>query len=374
MQQATEQATEPQAFKRMRVAEVQRESSVIKSFVLEAADGTLLPAFLPGQFVQVRITGSDGQRLLRHYSLSGDPAERTRWRISVKHQLAPSGRSELPDGLVSSHLHGVIEAAATLDVAGPAGAFVLDELSDRPVVLLSGGVGVTPMLSMLHRLCATSRRRVYFIHACENGAVHAFRDEVARLQASREGVLTHICYRMPESLDVAGQCFDSHGLITRETMQRLLPLDDYDVYLCGPTRFMQTNFRLLRSLGVEKARIRHEFFGPASVLEPEEVDVPSSPEPSVTSEAPEASVPTVCFMPSGKTVAWDPSCHSLLDFAEAAGLKPPFSCRAGLCGSCASQLIDGTVEYFEQPLDEPRDGELLLCCARPSTAVTIQIV
>jgi ferredoxin-NADP reductase/ferredoxin len=373
MQGGIEPATEPQAFKQMRVAEVQRESSVIKSFVLEAADGALLPAFVPGQFVQVRITATDGQRLLRHYSLSGDPAERTRWRISVKHQLAPPDRGELPDGLVSSHLHGVIEEGATLDVAGPAGAFVLDELSDRPVVLLSGGVGVTPMLSMLHRLCATSWRSVYFIHACENGAVHAFRDEVARLQASREGVMTHICYRMPEPSDVAGQRFDSYGLITRETMQRLLPLDDYDVYLCGPTRFMQTNWRLLRSLGVDQVRIRHEFFGPASVLELDEVDVPSSTEPPVTSDAFEAIVPTVCFMPSGKTASWDPSCHSLLDFAEAAGLKPSFSCRAGLCGCCASQLIDGTVAYFEQPLDEPGDGEVLLCCARPSTAVTIKI-
>jgi ferredoxin-NADP reductase/ferredoxin len=368
-----QEATEPRAFKRMRVAELQRESSVIKSFLIEATDGALLPAFLPGQFVQVRLTGSDGQRLLRHYSLSGDPAERTRWRISVKHQLAPPDRGELPDGVVSSHLHGVIEAGATLDVAGPAGGFVLDELGDRPVVLLSGGVGVTPMLSMLHRLCATSQRRVYFIHACENGSVHAFRDEVASLQASREGVLTHICYRTPEPSDVAEQRFNSHGLITRETLQRLLPLDDYDVYLCGPTRFMQSNFRLLRSLGVDEARIRHEFFGPASALELDEVDMPSSPEPSATSEAYEAGMPTVCFMPSGKTSAWDPSCHSMLDFAEAEGFKPPFSCRAGLCGSCASRLIDGTVEYFEQPLDEPRDGEILLCCARPSTAVTIQI-
>ena len=365
-----QEATEPRAFKRMRIASVQQESSVIKSFMLEAADSALLPAFLPGQVVQVRLTGSDGQPVQRHYSLSGDPADRTRWRISVKHQLAPPDRGELPEGRVSSHLHGVIEAGATLDVAGPAGAFVLDELSDRPVVLLSGGVGVTPMLSMLHRLCATSRRRVYFIHACENGTVHAFKDEVARLRTSREDVLTHICYRRPEASDVAGQHFDSHGLITRATLQRLLPLDDYDVYLCGPTRFMQMNFRLLRSLGIDKSRIRHEFFGPASELDPDEINVPSSPEPSV---ALETSTPTVCFAPSGKTIAWNPSCHSLLDFAEAEGFKPPFSCRAGLCGCCASQLIDGTVEYFEQPLDEPRKGEVLLCCARPSTAITLQI-
>lgn len=354
----------------MRVAGVQRESSVINSFVLEAADGALLPAFLPGQFVQVRITGSDGQSLQRHYSLSGDPADRTRWRISIKHQLAPPDRSELPVGKVSSHMHSVIEPGATLDVSGPAGAFVLDELSDRPVVLLSAGVGVTPMLSMLHRLCTTMQRRVYFIHACKNGTVHAFREEVARLGASRENVRTHICYRTPEASDVLGQHFDSHGLITRATLQRLLPLDDYDVYLCGPTRFMQTNFRLLRSLGIDKSRIRHEFFGTASALDADEIDLPPSPEPSV---ALGASTPAVCFMPSGKTIAWNPACHSLLDFAEAEGFKPPFSCRAGLCGCCASELMDGTVEYFEQPLDEPREGEVLLCCARPSTAVTVKI-
>jgi ferredoxin-NADP reductase/ferredoxin len=364
--------TEPRAFKRMRVAAVQRESSTIKSFVLEAVDGALLPAFLPGQFVQVRVTGADGQGRMRHYSLSGDPAERARWRISVKHRLAPPDRGELPDGCVSSHLHAVTNVGDTLDIAGPAGAFTLDEPGDRPVVLLSGGVGVTPMLSMLHRLCTTSQRRVYFIHACENGGVHAFRDEVARLQASRKGVLTHICYRTPEPMDVTTQRFDSRGLITHELMQRLLPLDDYDVYLCGPTPFMQANWRLLRSLGVRKDRIRHEFFGPASVLDSDDADVDALTLPKPSAPMKE-SIPTVCFAPSGNTLEWDSSCHSLLEFAERAGFEPAFSCRAGLCGCCASQLIDGTVEYFEPPLDEPRDGEVLLCCARPSSAITIRI-
>jgi uncharacterized protein len=359
-------ATEPRAsFMRMRVIDVRRESAVIKSFVLEAVDGALLPAFLPGQFVQVRIADVHGQFWTRHYSLSGDPAERTRWRISVKHQLAPPDRAGVPDGCVSSHLHAHVKAGATLDIAGPAGAFVLDENSDRPVVLLSGGVGVTPMLSMLHRLCSASRRPVYFIHACENGDVHAFGDEVARLQGSREDVVAHLCYRRPEATDVTAQCFNSCGLITKETLQRVLPLDDYDVYLCGPTPFMQANWRLLRGLGISNKRIRHEFFGPASVLGQDDIDEQPKTLP--------VTAPAVCFMPSGKTLAWDPSCHSLLEFAERAGFEPSFSCRAGLCGSCASELIDGTVEYIEPPLDEPRDGEVLLCCARPSTAVTIRI-
>jgi ferredoxin-NADP reductase len=345
----------------MRVIDVQRESAVIKSFMLEAMNRAALPAFLAGQFVQVRITDVTGQTWTRHYSLSGDPADTLRWRISVKHQAAPADNPALPDGRVSSHLHAHIKPGDMLDIASPAGAFVLDETSDRPVVLLSGGVGVTPVLGMLHRLCRASRRRVIFIHACENGEVHAFRDEVARLQAGRENVLTHICYRRPDAADSDMQRFHSHGLITQETLQGLLPPEDCDVYLCGPTAFMQANWRLLRGMGVHRARIRHEFFGPASVLEEDIKDAPA------------AVAATVRFMPSGKTLAWDPACHSLLDFAERAGFEPAFSCRAGLCGSCASELIDGTVEYFEPPLDEPRDGEVLLCCARPVTAVTLSI-
>lgn len=360
------------------VLEKRQESATITSFVLAAADDRSIASFRPGQFIVVRVpSGPEGCFVQRNYSLSGC-ADHPEWlRISVKREPAPAGQPELPDGLVSSYLHDQVKVGDLLDIAGPAGEFVLDEDSARPVILFSGGVGLTPMVSMLHQLCRHSTRRVYFIHACENGAVHAFRDEVMTLAAQRPGIVVHFCYRNPGKEDLTWGACDSQGLITRETLQTLLPLDDYDCYLCGPRPFMQANWRLLRSLGVAKHRIHYEFFGPATILDEDETAVLSN-EPTVPSPAPESNSRearglTVSFLPSGTRVAWDPSCHSLLELAEQAGLAPPFNCRTGLCNSCLVRLREGSIEYFEAPLDPPADGHVLLCCARPTTAVTVEL-
>jgi len=361
-------------YRRCRVAAVVNESEAIRSFVLEAVDGGALGAFVPGQFVAVRSeTVADGV-LLRHYSLSGDPRDTMRWRISVKREPAPAGRSDVRPGRMSNHLHATLQVGVCIDVKGPAGAFVLDETSERPVVLLSGGVGVTPMMAMLHRLAARAGRRAFFVHACENGDVHAFRDEVGRLAGSREGIDVHHCYREPREHDVAQQRFNSSGFITRDTLQRLLPLDDYDVYLCGPSAFMQAQWRTLRGLGIARERIHYEFFGPATVLEtadePALATSTDTPEPAPASPAEPASV---TFEPSGERHAWDASCASLLEFCENVGFAPPFSCRAGICGTCSTPLAAGEVAYNDDPLDPPPPGEVLLCCARPVGAITLQL-
>jgi uncharacterized protein len=366
----------PQGFRRFQVTAVTRESASIRSFVLEPVDRLPLPAFVPGQFVVVRVEAVSGETWLRNYSLSGDPHDAKRWRISVKREPAPPGRDDLPVGRVSNHLHAQIDVGAQLDLKGPSGAFMLDETGQRPVVLLSGGVGITPMISMLHRLATRTTRTTHFIHACENGDVHAFRDEAARLAAIREKNAVHICYRTPSADDVAQQRFHSAGLIARETIQRLLPLDDYEVYLCGPPAFMQANWRLLRSLGVDRARIHFEFFGPATVLDTEQDENEAPQQQRASSTAPshnEARTPSVTFAPSTERFTWDASSHSLLDFCEASGFSPEFSCRAGVCGTCSTRLISGNVTYFEEPLDPPPDGEVLLCCSRPLDAVTLQL-
>ncbi|MFM0327199.1 FAD-binding oxidoreductase [Caballeronia glebae] len=349
-------------FRRLRVTRRVRESESIVSFELAPTDGMALAPFRAGQFVAVRLAMPDGESLVRTYSLSGDPADRSRWRISVKQETNPRGRG-------SCHLHERVAVGDELEIAGPAGEFVCAEDSERPVVLLSGGVGVTPMLSMLHRLSSASARRVYFIHACENGAVHAFRDEVQRLAAARPSVGAHVCYRLPRD-DEDRDAFDSRGLLTKETLQALLPLDDYEVYLCGPSPFMQANWKLLRSLGVARERIHYEFFGPATVID---VDV-SRPTtaPEAGKEADNEAI-TVRFHPHGEPFAWNPACASLLEFAEQCGHAPLFSCRAGICNSCITRLVDGRVDYVEPPLDPPADGELLLCCARPVTSVTLAL-
>lgn len=368
-------------FNTYRIVEKKRESEAITSFVLAASDGISSMPFKPGQFLAVRLpAGPGGAFVLRNYSLSGSPDDPHQLRISVKREAAPADKPELPSGLGSSFLHDRVQIGDLLEVAGPAGEFVLDENSERPVVLFSGGVGLTPMVSMLQRLSLHSRRRVYFIHACENGAVHAFRDEVLELATARSGITTHFCYRTPRGTDLSSLACDSQGLVTRETLQALLPLDDYDFYLCGPRPFMQANWRLLRGMGVSKSRINYEFFGPATILGEDEMATDSSqPQEHRMALKPRAPAGdaetglTVQFLPSGTTATWEPSCHSLLDLAEKAGLTPPFNCRAGLCNSCMALLVEGSVEYFEAPLDPPQDGALLLCCSRPTTPITLDL-
>lgn len=371
----------PSRFERFRVARRTRESNAIVSFELVPVDGARSLEFAPGQFVALRLTLPDGESVLRHYSLSGDPADTARWRISVKRE---DGGGDVPPGCGSTYLHTSVDVGAELELAGPAGAFVCDEGSERPIVLMSGGVGVTPLVSMLHRLSRASNRRVHFIHACENGAIHAFADEVRALAATRDGIHLHVCYRQPLEDDEARGGFDSRGIVTRELLQSLLPLDDYDVYLCGPPGFMQANWRLLRGLGVTRERIRYEFFGPATLLE-SEADAPQS-DGAARSAAVVAGVGasadptgidadaiTVRFEPHGEPIHWRPEHGSLLEMAEQAGYAPVFNCRAGLCNACVTRLLSGDIAYDEDPLSPPPEGSVLLCCARPTSAVTLDL-
>lgn len=370
--------TAPEAtsrFRRFRVTRRTQESASIVSFELVPVDGAALPPFVAGQFITLRLQLSSGERLLRTYSLSGDPADATRWRISVKRE---AGADNVPEGRGSSYLHARVHVGDELDLAGPSGAFVCSDDITRPVVLMSGGVGLTPLVSMLHRLRAMDGahgRRVHFIHACENGGVHAFRDEVRAVAVAHPNVQVHFCYRIPSVEDRALKHFDSEGLISKDTLQSLLPLDDYEVYLCGPPAFMQANWRLLRGLGIARERIHYEFFGPATVLEEEPVPATSGKAAIVEATKPEsaASLATVRFHPLAEPVVWDPACASLLDFAEKLGYEPAFSCRTGICNSCVTGLIDGEVEYTEEPLEPPSQGTVLLCCAKPAGCVTLAL-
>jgi ferredoxin-NADP reductase len=346
-------------FRRLRVTARVRESETITSFHLEPVEPEGWRPFEAGQFLAFRIPVADGFAL-KTYSVSSSPADTGHYRITVKREATPG----LPDGVGSCHLHDRVGVGDELLAEGPRGEFYLDRDSPRPVVLLSGGVGLTPLVSMLHSL---TDRPVYFIHACDHGGVHALDGEVRALAARRPGVAVHICYRHPRPQD-SGRC-DSQGLVTRDRLRGLLPLDDYDVYLCGPPPFIQAMYATLRSLGVPKHRIAYEFFGPATVLDPDgTAEAPPVPAP------PEATgAVTVEFRRTGRTVAWDERCPSLLDFAEAQGLDPDFSCRAGICNTCESGLIDGEVEYFEPPLDQPPPGRVLLCCSRPRRSVVLDL-
>lgn len=358
-------------FRGLRVAAKIVESSLITSFHLEEADGSALPAFRPGQFLVFKIPSGDPKGyVLRNYSLSGSPDDHCHYRISVKRE--PSAGPGLPVGQSSNYLHDNVCVGDVLIADGPRGEFVLDEASDRPVVLFSGGVGLTPMVAMLHALVNRSARRTLFLHACENGEVHALRDEVNGLISQRPGLSAHYCYRAPSAEDRIANRFDSEGFITRDVLQSLLCLDDYDFYLCGPPPFMQAMFQTLRGLGVAKDRIAYEFFGPATVLDAEVKSKPVAPTAGTT-PVPAVGAITVEFRKSGIVAEWNASAQSLLAFAEDHGLKPEFSCRAGICGTCTSRIISGEVSYFEDPLEDLAQGELLLCCSLPKTAIVLDL-
>lgn len=350
------------SFVSYRVLERTVESSVITSFRLAPVKGGPVPAFKPGQYLTLRLP--DGQ--VRTYTVSSSPEARDSYRISVKREPPPLDKPDVPPGYGSGYLHDAVVPGSVLEVLEPRGAFILDETSPRPVVLLSGGVGLTPMVSMLHRL-ATTDCKVHFIHACEDGKVHAHCSEVLHLANSVAAIRPHFVYRTPSPEDVAARRCGSVGVVDRKLLQSLLPLDDYDFYLCGPPGFMKAVYGSLLTLGVPKSRIKYEFFGPATILEPNA--------PAVETQSAPASQPTgssdtggaeIVFVRSGKTASWDDFPGTLLDFAEQQGLSPEFSCRAGICNSCECDLLEGSVRYDEQPLDTPAEGKVLICLARPA--------
>jgi ferredoxin-NADP reductase len=367
----------PMTQSRFRPFEVVRktaENRLITSFVLRPLDRADWRRFEPGQFLVFRLPNGKDGHVLRHYSISSNPSEVGTYRITVKREAAPN--AGLPDGTGSGYLHEKIDVGSVLEVAGPSGEFKLESGSNRPIVLLSGGVGITPMMSMLHAASADPDRKIFFIHACRDGSLHTLPDEIGRIAQRRPGIVVHTIYQDPSDADRAAKRHQSDGFVTRELLQKLLPLDDYDFYLCGPSPFMQAVFATLRGLGVARNRIAYEFFGPATILDPEVSPQLSNRHSGAIVDSavanPMTAMPVVTFVRAGIKAAWTPS-HSLLDFAEANGLTPEFSCRAGVCGTCRTKLVAGEVEYFEEPLDPPGPGEVLLCCSRPRSAVTLDL-
>lgn len=354
-----------------------RESETITSFTLAPLNKDHWRPFEAGQFLTIRIPDDAGGHVLRNYTVSSSPKQSGTYRITVKREAALS--ENMPQGLSSCWLHDEIETGAVLEIDTPRGAFKLDMQSTRPVLLLSGGVGLTPTVSMLHVLAHETAQRVWFIHACDSMEVHALRDEVEELAAVRSGITVHFCHRFADENDLAAGRCHSTGFLTREGLQKLLPLDDYDIYMCGPPPFMKALYAILIGLGVRKERIAYEFFGPASLLSDKEAQ-PAATDAQKTRAATGATDPgqnkddiRIVLQKSARELAWTASSVSLLDCLEANGIEPEFSCRAGICGTCEQALVAGEVDYFEEPLDEVPQGRVLLCCTKPKSSIVLDL-
>ena len=349
------------------------ESEVITSFILEPTDG-LLPPVKPGQFLTFDFK-INNETVRRTYSVSG--WDEQHFRITVKREPAPIDQPELPVGLSSNYLHDNIDIGAILEAYDPSGNFVLNDESSRPVVLLSGGVGLTPLVAMANVLAKQGTRKTWFIHACENGRVHALGNEVRELAQRHENINACFAYRQADEKDQLGTDYDYEGVICHDLLKTLLPIDDYEFYLCGPPGFMQAVFDTLIAAGISEDHISYEFFGPATVLRSTVEQMPLASQTVQADQSSAAvgdvSLPTVTFSDSGITAQWNPEFDSLLEFAEAQGLMPDFSCRSGVCSTCECKLESGELDYNELPLEEPDEGYALICCSKPNGDITLKL-
>lgn len=336
-----------------RIARIVDESSVIRSFHLEPADGKGIISHQAGQHLPIRVRpDAAGEPVLRTYTLSTAPSDGA-YRISVKRQ-----------GLVSSHLHDDLAVGDMIEARAPAGGFTIDPFETRPAVLLAAGVGITPMLAMLRSIVfeGLRKRRVrptFLFMAARTLAERAFDREITELAAQAGGAVRVI--RLLDLIEGARPDidFDAEGRISADLFRQILPFDAYDFYLCGPPPFMQGLYDQLSDLGVPDARIHAEAFGPASLKRREPESVEALPPIS------EKPVP-VAFVKSGKEARWDAEAGTLLDLAEARGLTPDYSCRGGSCGTCAVKVLAGKVTYETRPAAKVDADQALICCAVPA--------
>jgi len=350
-------------FQRLSVTAIDHESSDVISLTMQVADGQALPTPLPGQYVVLRVQSSaDSPPLFRSYSLSG-PLSTTSYRISVKIE---------PNGVAGTYLRDHIRIGNTLDVSSPRGSFIL-LLGERPVVLLSAGIGATPVLAMLHALAGLrSTRQILWLHAARDRQHHPFAEEVRHLMLSLPFGRSHVCYSRPGSHDEVRKDFDKLGHLSRSVFEEIGFPRDSDVYLCGPTRFMADMKEALATLGVAPVRIHVEIFNGSEPMTPG-VGVVTTRAPHVPED--EANTgPVVSFARSGITAHWNASAYrSILELAEACDVRVRWSCRTGVCHNCESGLVSGEVVYAPEPLDKPADGNVLVCCSQPASDVVVDL-
>ncbi len=347
------------------------ESETITSFYLVPEDGKPMTPYLPGQFLPLRLEiPGQYKPVIRTYSLSDTPKE-DYYRLTIKRLLAPPDRPDLYPGVSSNYFHDKVERGSKLLAKSPRGKFFLDPNGETPVALLSAGVGLTPLISMLNAIVEVgSNRPTWFIHGCRNKSEHALGDHVRRISAENNNVQAHIRYSKPSSEDMAGRDYDDEGHVDIELVKHLLPDKDFDFYLCGPTPFMKSLFDGLLAWGIPELRIHYEFFGPASALK-ERKKVATPKRAAGVSECCEET--EVTFSGSGVSTNWNPSFESILDLAEANGLSPDYSCRSGICHTCMCKLEEGEVDYVLEPLDPPDQGSVLICCSKPKTNVVVDV-
>jgi ferredoxin-NADP reductase/MOSC domain-containing protein YiiM len=349
-------------FRPLRVSRKTRESSSVISLILESTDGRPLTAALPGQFVVLRLKPSpDSPTLLRSYSLSGERSAE-RYRVSVKREA---------HGAAGAYIHDRLLVGDVLDASAARGSFTLRQ-GDLPLVFLSAGIGVTPVLAMLHELAASpSQRQLWWLYGTRNRREHPFAQETRALLNQLPHGNRHICYSTPDPHDQPGSDFDARGHLDLHVLQQLGVPRDAEFYICGPARFMNDLTTGLSGWGVAPSRVHRELFGAEPSSTPGIAASPRRP-PHVPA-SPLGTGPQVSFARSGVSVRWGAPYNSVLELAEACDVPVRWSCRTGVCHTCETALVAGAVKYAPDPIDPPGDGNLLICCSQPQGDIVVDL-
>lgn len=349
-------------FRPLRISRMARECDTVFSLELASTDDRPLAIALPGQFVVVRLHPQlEGQPLLRSYSLSGPPSAEF-YRLGIKQE---------PRGIASNYMAARLKVGDILEVSAPRGSFVL-RADDRPVVLLSAGIGITPVLAMLHALAMEpSQRMVWWFHGARNGNENSFAEEARVLLKKLPHSRSYVQYSKPSPTDQPGVHFDARGHLEMAVLERLGVSKEADFYLCGPAVFMRDFTSALAAWDVASEQIHTEIFGPGNSGTPGIVHASMRPPHSLATISEKG--PRVAFARSGIEVSWNPTFKSLLELAEACDVPVQWSCRTGVCHTCETALIAGAVHYAPDPVDPPADGNLLTCCSCPQGEVIIDL-
>ncbi|MDP3920633.1 MAG: 2Fe-2S iron-sulfur cluster-binding protein [Candidatus Omnitrophota bacterium] len=356
-------------FRKFEVVRKVAENRDINTFYLAPHDGKPLPPFLPGQYLTFELHpeggAAAGKPVVRCYSLSDSPNYPDRYRVSIKRVPPPRDKPDAPPGLISNYFHDRIKEGDILNVKAPSGHFTLDMTQQSPIVLIGGGIGVTPVLSMVNAIAESgSKRQAWFFFGVRNSAEHIMKDHLREIAAQHENINVHVCYSDPDEKDQQGSDYAHAERVSVDLMKRLLPSNNFEFYICGPPPLMNQVTKDLKEWGVPSSKIYFEAFGPATV---KKVALPQ-PEDAAAKEAPALEV---TFAKSNKTVRWSSGAGSLLELAEANGITIDAGCRAGNCGTCLTAVKRGEVHTVVDSGAKPEAGSCLTCISVPKTAVTL---
>lgn len=351
--------------RKLTMAAIVEESDDVKSFYLTDPAGAMLPRFEPGQYVTCHFDTTAGEKsLVRCYSLSDRPREEY-YRLTVKQCLPPPENPGAPPGRGSSRLHAM-QVGDTLSVSAPRGGFFLDPSRKHPLVFIAGGIGVTPIVSMLAELAETNDpRKAYLFYGVRNSQQHVLRDQLEQLADTYPQLQQFVAYSQPLESDREQQDYQHRGRLSLDYVRGVVPNDVYDYYLCGPGGMMESLVEGLLADGVPEDRILYEAFGPASIRR--------TPASSLEESHASGPPPTVRFTSSQQQVDWDDQCESLLDLMEDIGVAIDSGCRAGNCGMCAARVLEGDIATVKQPGASAPDGYCLACISVPKSPLVLEL-